>query len=176
AGTFGGGSGNVRLNAASVTLDRGAALLATTSGTGVGGNVRIEATDQIILNGDGARVGATGVLAETRKPQSNDLQLPVGTRAGAGGNVTLRAGDVNLMSGARVSSASTTTGDAGSVSVRAVDRVTLRSGSSIASSGGDFAKGGDVTIRAMQLSLDHSSITAQAANNAQVKENGGDVD
>ena len=106
-----GDAGHISINTTSLTLGSGSTIDSTTSSTGHGGNISIQATNQISLSevqGDGS---PAGVFSRT-----------IGTDlgSGSGGNISLTAGQsVTISNGAAVSASSKGPGDTGNIQINA---------------------------------------------------------
>jgi filamentous hemagglutinin family protein len=105
ASTFGNGyAGNVVISTGSLNVFNGATLQASTFGNGDAGNVEIEVRDRVVFdNGDAfstVEVEATG----------------------AGGNVEISTGSLDVLNGAQLQASTFGNGDAGNVVIEARDR------------------------------------------------------
>ncbi|NJR76903.1 MAG: S-layer family protein, partial [Scytonema sp. CRU_2_7] len=109
-----GNAGNIELQARSVSVTDGAQLVASTSGKGDAGSVRINATDTISFTGVDNNGTASGIF--------NTL----GTGAeGKGGNIELQASSVSITDGAQLIASTYGKGDAGSMKINATDAVSF---------------------------------------------------
>jgi filamentous hemagglutinin family protein len=161
-------AGRVSITASSLSVEGGAAIATFASGGGRAGNITVDA----------GRVSVRGATlsSETRS-------------AGRGGDVELRAQSLELSSGARISAASSSTGNAGLITL-VTDAVLMREHSTVTTSatqadGGNIAvtaqtlvrlqdsqittavssgqgRGGNITIDPQFVILDNSQITANA--------------
>ncbi|PZV15526.1 MAG: hypothetical protein DCF20_10645, partial [Pseudanabaena sp.] len=155
AGSKGNG-GNVSINAGSVFVTNGAALLSDTRGQGNAGNVKITATDSVLFSG--RREFASGAFSN------------VSTGAvGNGGNVSIDARSVSVTNGAQLQSNTYGKGNAGNITITATDSV-LFSGSSngvisLAASSviaGAVGNGGNVSIDARSVSVTNGAVLASS--------------
>jgi filamentous hemagglutinin family protein len=147
-----GKGGNIDINAATLSLTDGAQLLTRTrrasdtqpAGRGDAGNVNLNVTGAIDIAG---RIGTS--------PSGVFSRVETGT-VGNGGNITIDSGSFSLRDGAQLEASTFGQGNAGNVTVRALDSVSLAGGqtniSSTVSSGG-VGKGGNIDINAATLSL-----------------------
>jgi large exoprotein involved in heme utilization and adhesion len=125
-----------------VNLQDGAQISASTSGSGLGGQLTITAPDSITLTGDGSVIAAgTG-------------------GSGAGGNLTLRTGTLNIQNQAEVTVSSSGTGSAGNLIVDANQIYLDNQGRIRADTTGG---GGNINLRSPLILLRHgSNITTNA--------------
>jgi filamentous hemagglutinin family protein len=86
---------------------RGGYLSSSTLGTGMGGNVQIQATGSVTFSGENSEGKLSGILAESGNPTDND--------AGHAGNIILEVGQLNLAAGAQISSTTFGTGQGGNL-------------------------------------------------------------
>jgi large exoprotein involved in heme utilization and adhesion len=106
ASTFGNGdAGNVEISTGSLNVLNGAALQASTFGTGDAGNVVIEARDRTVFD------------------NANAFSTVEAGAEGAGGNVEISTGSLEVLDGAALIAGTRGTGDAGNVVIEARDRV-----------------------------------------------------
>jgi filamentous hemagglutinin family protein len=170
----GGRGGDVVINTDVLQFNGGGDVVVSTNSSGDAGNVRIRAR-HIDMVGRGPS-GVMGILSTSSINQARLDPLQVLTDPyGSGGTIDIRAASLSLSRNARITSESLTTARAGNVLI-AADDLSLRSGAIIATSGGDFADGGGISITATRaLNLESSAITAQAANNILFAKDGGNV-
>ncbi|MBG1263907.1 filamentous hemagglutinin N-terminal domain-containing protein [Nostoc commune] len=135
-GTVGNG-GNITIDSGSFSLRDGARLTASTSGLGNAGNVTVRVRDAVDLAYASivSTVSASGV--------------------GKGGNIDINAAKVSLIDAAGLTTETFGQGNAGNVTVRALDAVSLADNAAIFSrvSPGGVGKGGNIDINAATLSL-----------------------
>ncbi len=149
AGTYGSGQGgNIEATVTSLNLSGGSAMSnSTIGGTGNGGQLIVQASDAISFTGEfsGVYSGSSG--------------------DGKGGNIVLRATEIRLADGARVSARSRGTGDAGSIEIAAAQSFISTDSKVITAS--DNADGGNITITApYMVHLKGSEITASVGGGA----------
>jgi filamentous hemagglutinin family protein len=148
-GTYGSGKGgNIVANLTSLNLSGGSAMSSSTiDGTGEGGQVTVQADNDISFTGafSGVYSGSSG--------------------EGKGGNISLRAREIQLTDGARVSARSRGTGDAGNIEIAATVSFISRDSKVITTS--DNADGGNIKITApYMVYLKDSEITASVGGGA----------
>ncbi len=151
-------SGKIILNTKNLTVANGAGIDSSTFGTGNAGNVTVNATETVSLEGKG-RDGGNGVI-------SSSVELGA---IGKGGEVNVNATNLFLTKGAQILSATFGEGNAGSVTINVVDTVSLDGGgkdgfNSAIGSGVDLGavgNGGKVFINAKHLLLtDGAAVTS----------------
>ncbi|HEY9675093.1 MAG TPA: filamentous hemagglutinin N-terminal domain-containing protein [Waterburya sp.] len=144
-----GNGGDVNVTTGSLSVTNGAQLVASTFGRGGAGSVNILAHDAVLFDGVGSNGFASGAFST------------VEARAmGNGGDVNVTTGSLFLTNGAQLNASTFGQGDAGNISVRTTDSVTLTN-NSIVSSAVLFravGKGGDINIQAGSLSLTDSAL------------------
>jgi len=151
--TKSGKAGGVRINTQQLSIEQGAQVAASSQkGSGTAGDVDITASGVTLNNGE--------ITAETDAG---------GT--GNPANITLRnLNSLNLNNNSSIS-ASTQTGQAGSVTINDEENpatsVTLNNSSISAQATGDGGNAGDVTINTETLFLNNGEITAQTRGNGQ---------
>ncbi|MBN3959379.1 filamentous hemagglutinin N-terminal domain-containing protein [Nostoc sp. NMS8] len=133
-----GNGGNITINSVDFSLTDGARLVASTWGQGNAGNVTVRANDAISLTGNAyifSTVEAGGV--------------------GEGGNIDINAATLSLTDGARLVASTFGQGNAGNVTVRANDAISLAANAYIFSTveAGGVGEGGNIDINAATLSL-----------------------
>ncbi|MBD2544544.1 two-partner secretion domain-containing protein [Planktothricoides raciborskii] len=152
-------AGTVILESNNLTLSDGAAIITSTLGQGNGGDLSIRAADSVTFSG----LDSNG--------RGSRLQMAVYRQAtGNAGNLTLETTKLNLYDGAFISTATYGQGNAGDLTIRASESVTLsglnaayKSGSRLATSveSGTMGNGGNLLIETGQLTLsDRATITA----------------
>ena len=187
-GTCGRGGDQI-ITTGRLMLQNGGILDSGTTGNHNGGDIRVNASEDVLLSGTLNDGTPSGIFSRT-----------IGTDpgSGAGGNITLTAGQsVTLSNGASVSASSTGPGNAGDISINAglqfdmrdssvkteaaqasggnidiqsVDRVRLVNSSISTSVLGGAGSGGNITIDPNVVVLQNSQIIAQA-----IQGNGGNI-
>lgn len=143
ADTIGSGQGgNIGINVASLTLGGGSRISSSTyDGTGDGGQVSVQAGNDIFLIGT-----YSGVYS-------------VSSGAGKGGDIELGAAEFRLTDGAQISASSKGTGNAGDIDLAATGSFISRA--SHVSTSSENADGGNIKISApYMVYLKESEITA----------------
>ncbi len=135
--TGSGNAGNIDINAGSLSLTDGAQLVASTSGKGDAGSVRITATGPVSFN------------------KSYAFSTVEAGGEGKGGNIDIKAGSLSLTDGVQLQAQTSGKGDAGSVRITATGLVSFKNNSYAFSTveAGAVGKGGDIDIKAGSLSL-----------------------
>jgi filamentous haemagglutinin family N-terminal domain len=138
--------GDLTVRADILEVRNNAEISASTFGSGQGGNLLVEAVS-ILLSGDEA-VGLTGISASAEE----------GT--GDAGNLTVRAGSLEVREGAQISAATFGGGDGGKLLVEAgsillsdIDARGFPSGIFATAEEGSSGDGGDLTVRAGSLEV-----------------------
>ena len=157
-----GNAGSLMVQAPRITLTGGAQISSTTSGPGQGGTATVTATDVLSIAGTN--------LAGTRP--SGIFPGAQGTNAGAGnaGSLTVQAARVALTEGAQISSTTFGPGQGGTVTVTAMDSITLAGQDSFGNASGLFANtlgsgdAGHVAVVTPTLTMDGGNIQAVSFN------------
>ncbi|MBN3898608.1 MAG: filamentous hemagglutinin N-terminal domain-containing protein [Nostoc sp. NOS(2021)] len=164
AGSVGKG-GNIDINATSLSLKDGAQLATATrrasdtqpAGRGDAGNVNVKVT------------GIVDIAGRKNRFFSGINSLVQTGAVGNGGNITIDSGSFSLRDGALLNASTLGQGNAGNVTVRAKNAISLADANifSMVGSGG-VGKGGNIDINAATLSLIDSAnlqtITARASD------------
>ena len=139
-----GKGGSIDIQARSLTLTNGAQLIAITEGQGNAGSVTIRASDMVSFDG----VGSNGLPSAAGSSVEADA-------VGKGGSIDIQAHSLALTNGARLVASTVGQGDAGSVTIRASDTVSLDGPSAILSrvEADAVGKGGSIDIQARSLTL-----------------------
>jgi filamentous hemagglutinin family protein len=141
-----GRGGNVNIKTGQLSVRDGGRITASTFATGDAGNVKIEASDSVILSEDGS-----GIFAEA----APDVQ-------GRGGDLTIQTGNFFINKNAQIS-AKTEFGEGGNIFLQVNNNLILRNNSTISSQAGKNANGGNIDITADSiLAFDDSDIFAFA--------------
>ncbi|AWJ92905.1 hypothetical protein Sp245p_24015 (plasmid) [Azospirillum baldaniorum] len=151
-----GAGGTVAVTAGSIHLDQRSGIGSVALGAGRGGSVSVTARDSLTIVGsapDGAPLGT----------QSGVFALSRATASGDGGNIVVRARDLQVSDFGQIAGGSFGTGAGGSVDVVA-GSVRLSHGGTIGASAGENAvRGGSVSIRADRLWLhDGAEVTVRS--------------
>ncbi|MCC5654422.1 filamentous hemagglutinin N-terminal domain-containing protein [Nostoc sp. XA013] len=158
-----GKGGNIDINAATLSLIDGAQLVASIrsasntqpAGQGDAGNVNV--------NVIGAVIGAVNIAGEKNGfPSGIFSNVGTGT-VGNGGNITINSGSFSLGDGAQISASTRGQGNAGNLTVRARDAVSLADNAYILSTveSRGVGNGGNVNLSTSSLSITNGAqITA----------------
>ncbi|MBW4572396.1 MAG: filamentous hemagglutinin N-terminal domain-containing protein [Tolypothrix carrinoi HA7290-LM1] len=132
-----GNGGNITIDSGSFSLRDRAVLVASTFGQGNAGNVTVRTLDAVSL--------ADAYILSTVESRG----------VGKGGNIDINAAKVSLIDGAQLQALTRGQGNAGNVTVRARDAVSLADNAYIFSTvePGGVGKGGNIDINAATLSL-----------------------
>ncbi len=141
-----GNGGNITIDSDSFSLRDGAQLAAATSGRGNAGNVNLQVTGAVDISGE-------------KNGFASEIRSSVNTRAvGNGGNIFIDSGSFSLRDGAQLSASTFGQGNAGNVTVRASDFVSLTDGNIFSRvEAGGVGQGGTIDINATSLSLTDGS-------------------
>ncbi len=136
AGAVGNG-GNIYITTGSLAVTNGAQVGVNTRGEGNAGNAILNVRDSVSLDGVG-RSAFTSRVASTVE----------NTAIGNGGDINITAGSLFVTNGAEVSASTSGQGNAGRITLQAVDTVSLATGSTISSAveTGATGKGGNIDI------------------------------
>lgn len=174
-----GSGGTITVTADSLSIASGARITTSTAGEGSAGTIRITA-GTIRLDGTGQPAGSiTGIASSAESPDT----------AGAGGAITVTAGDITIANGATVQASSYGGGAAGDITIAAGRSLTIRGGTiatattrsdggNIVIDGGELARmsggqittsvaggagnGGNITAEARTVVLNHATVSANA--------------
>lgn len=103
-----GAGGNITMTVGSLTMGPGSQLDAGTSSTGNGGSITINARDTISMSGTLIDGSPVGIFSRTTGTDPG---------SGNGGNIELRAAQVEVTNGAHISAATSGSGNAGNISI-----------------------------------------------------------
>jgi filamentous hemagglutinin family protein len=145
AGSTGAG-GSVTVTAGELQVRNSSEVRSSTFGRGPAGTVTIYA-DKLLVSGDGA-VFLTGIVSTANRVSS-----------GAGGNVTITAGDLQVRNGGEIGSSTFASGNAGTVTIQA-DRLFVSgdgspwfTGIRSSAEAGSTGQAGILTVTARELEL-----------------------
>jgi large exoprotein involved in heme utilization and adhesion len=157
AGSFG-NAGDVTVKAEALSIKGGGEISASTSGTGAGGKVTINVLDQLKIVGTRGN-SFTGIAAQANQGSTNDA-----------GEVFVEAGSLFIFRNGEISANTSGSGDAGKVSVRIADLLTINgkggdpsylTGIAAQANKGSTGRGGSVTVLAAAANiLDNGEITS----------------
>ncbi|MDJ0649782.1 MAG: hypothetical protein QNJ60_13890, partial [Xenococcaceae cyanobacterium MO_188.B19] len=185
-----GDAGNLTITTPNLTLSNGGNITAQTSGTGKAGDIFLEVSEKINLSGNGSGIFAStesgskgqggSILTQNATPKTiivkDGATIEVNSQGeGEGGNITLKAANLNLDNGSITAETASTKG--GNITLALSHLLTLQDNSQISATAGTQQAGGDggnVTINspfilAFPTSNSHK-ITARAFTG-----NGGEI-
>jgi large exoprotein involved in heme utilization and adhesion len=116
-----GSGGDIRITTGSLSLTNGAGLDASTLGQGDAGNVIINVRDRVSLDGSNPALPGSSSGIYSTMGSENSAAVAVGN----GGDIRITTGSLLLTNGGQLAATVFGQGDAGSVIVRARDRVLL---------------------------------------------------
>ena len=135
-----GNAGNISINTNTLAMGSGSQINSGTNSSGQGGTITITARDTITMSGTLSTGQPGGIQSRT---------IGTGPDAGAGGNVSLIAGQsVNISNGASVSADTTGPGNAGHILVKAND-IAISGGGTISAASTGAGNAGTVTIQGL---------------------------
>lgn len=121
-----GAAGNIEIAANQVRVADGAQLTARSQQSGTGGNIRIAATDRVELSGFVAQGGSPFVANISRDSFPSGLFVLVDNGAtGDGGSIEITARSLDILGGAQLLAYTDGVGNAGNVTLRTTDNVTV---------------------------------------------------
>lgn len=187
--------GTIFINANNFTAIDGGQVATSADGSGDAGDINIQATDQILLSGSDPnfvdRLAEFGdeTIGNEAPGNSGFFANVRADASGAGGNIRVAAGQLDITDGAEIDVSAAGTGVAGSLSIDAqditldegslnaetrvgnqgnislnnADTLLLRNNSQITTDASASATGGNITIRSQGIAaLDNSDISANA--------------
>jgi filamentous hemagglutinin family protein len=159
-----GNSGNIRITTDQFSLSNGSQLLASTYGQGDAGDVIVNATKSLSLNGNN-----TGIISGVGTP--NDAYNDVAN--GKGGTIEITTDQLQLSKGAELRTSSYGQGDAGNIKI-AVRSLGLDLGA--IKSQTNSGNGGDINLTAQEyILLRNNSLISTNAGTARAGGNGGNI-
>ena len=133
-----GNAGNIDITTGSLTITNQASLDATSSGQGNAGDIIVNASDSIAIEGNDP-----SSFFNTEIDVSSETE-------GNAGNIELNTGSLTLNDGAGLNTSNIANGRAGNITINATDNVSFSNGSNLFVVG---AEGGSIQIDAKNLSL-----------------------
>ncbi|MBD2126949.1 filamentous hemagglutinin N-terminal domain-containing protein [Microcoleus sp. ZQ-A2] len=131
-----GNAGNIQINVSdSVSLNGGSGVIAISGGQGDAGNVTIAAGGQVALDGIGNDDAPSSISTSV-----GATKIPGFTGGRKGGDITINAGSLALTNGAQLDSSTEGRGVAGSVRINARETVTFDGQASNGYSSGAFSR------------------------------------
>ncbi|MBD2200361.1 MULTISPECIES: beta strand repeat-containing protein [Calothrix] len=156
-----GKGGDIRINTRELFLDNKGIISADTFGQGNGGNIFIQATETISLS-------------NTNNIDFTQISTTVSDKArGNGGTINIQARNL-LLDNASINGFTFGQGNAGIISIKVQDNLSLNNGSAFANStaAGKIGNGGNIQIETGKLLLDNDSYFAASTNG---QGNGGNI-
>jgi filamentous hemagglutinin family protein len=154
-----GNSGNINLQAESVSLIDGVQLVAGNDGGGNAGDIEIQAKETLNITGFDNFGNPSGLFSSISDGKFN------------AGNIDLQAGSITLNNFAQLNTSNLGQGNAGNISIEAKDRVSIFNNSLMASNmeGSDaIGNVGTIAIKSGSVSLNNSSqLQASSRDGAQ---------
>ena len=133
-----GNAGNINITTGSLVMGPGAQINSGATNTGQGGNISISSSGLISLSGTVSDGTPVGIFSRT---------IGLDPSSGAGGNISLTAGQsVGISNGAAVSTSTTGPGNAGNILVKAND-IAISGGGTITAASTGAGNAGTVTIQ-----------------------------
>jgi filamentous hemagglutinin family protein len=111
-----GNGGNITFNGRSLTLTNSAQVRASTEGEGNAGNIQINATDFVVVD---------GAFQSDLQQRSAIVSEVFPESTGRGGSIRLTTGSLSLTNGGIISATTASAGDAGNLDIRARDAVLI---------------------------------------------------
>nr|WP_322719991.1 S-layer family protein [Nostoc sp. ChiQUE02]MDZ8233050.1 S-layer family protein [Nostoc sp. ChiQUE02] len=157
-----GNGGNIYLKTGSLSLTNGSEVSTNLSGQGNTGNITVEASDNVKLDGvfiDAGKFDLNNLDYDSLSGLQSDLNIG---GVGKAGNIQVTTGSLSVTNGAEISSFTGGVGNAGNITINARDNVTfsgfggrMKSGSTVSNFGINNAigNGGDIRITASNFLL-----------------------
>ncbi|NJK57697.1 MAG: filamentous hemagglutinin N-terminal domain-containing protein [Pleurocapsa sp. SU_5_0] len=187
--------GSISINANNFAAIDGGQIATSAASSGDAGNINIQASENLLLSGSETnfanRLAEFGDVIVINEPPGNSgfFANVRADASGAGGNVKVAAGQLDIVDGAEIDvsaagtgvagsltidaqditldkgslNAETRVGNQGNISLNNADTLLLRNNSQITTNASASATGGNITISAQGIAaLDNSDITANA--------------
>ncbi|MEH1896182.1 MAG: filamentous hemagglutinin N-terminal domain-containing protein [Nostoc sp.] len=138
-----GNGGNVTMNTSSLEINNGSQIQSITSGKGNSGNIIINARNNISLNGNNGNTFSRII---------NNVQSTI---EGNAGNIEITTGTLKATNGAFIASSMFGKGNAGNISINALDNIVFDNNSDVSSEvfKGGVGNGGNIYLKTGSLSL-----------------------
>ena len=140
--------GDIDIQTRLLTVKGGAELLSLTAGAGKAGDIRVQATDSVIISGFKPAVFEPRAGGIEFQQRSGLFAWTAELAAGNAGNVTINTPQLTIKDGARISTETLGPGDAGNIEINAADSVSVKGGSFLQSGTAGQGNGGNITIAA----------------------------
>lgn len=150
-----GNAGDVTIETDRLQVSDGGQIVTSTFNSGNGGDLRVTAAEALIRGRLEVGNIPSGLLARVE---------PIGEVAatGMGGNLSLTADQLRVDDGARVTAASQSVGDAGNVTISAIDRLEVSDSGEISVRGLSSGKPGNLTVAGSILLDRQGSLSASS--------------
>jgi filamentous hemagglutinin family protein len=153
-----GNGGNIALDVATLTVENGGRVSASTINSGAGGSIQIDASDSVTVRGNST--GNSGILSETQG-------------SGNGGSINLSAPTVFVEENGTISVSGDSTGDAGNIDIRA-PKISMNNGTIEART--ESGSGGDLHLYASDyILMFNESLISATAGEAEAPGDGGNI-
>ncbi|ELS04439.1 filamentous hemagglutinin family N-terminal domain [Xenococcus sp. PCC 7305] len=171
-----GNAGNIEINTGNFSVAAGAFILANTRGQGNSGDIIINATNNLTLDGESRIIAQVGqnvvgnagniaIQAENISLNNSEIQAQIGERAqGNAGTINITTGSFFLENESRIISNTQGTGNAGNIIVNARENITLMGKSSIIAEVGENGVGNAGRINIAANSVDVTGDSNLIAN------------
>lgn len=136
-----GNGGNIDIATESLVITNGAFLSGLTGGDGDAGNVTINAQEQVLLDGENSKGGASGIFSAV----ADNLFTGQPPARGEGGDVDITTSALFIRQGAGIFANTRGLGNAGSVRVTASDHIAIDGENASGGASGIFSSVGDET-------------------------------
>ncbi len=173
-------AGQITVTTPMLTIEKGA-IFTNTGASGKAGSIAIDVSQLFLA--DGALISSRGVRSATGDAGSVNLQIrglflsQAGTvsseaKTGAGGNVSITAGNIRLTDGTTIVAKTTGSKDAGGIRLTSADDILMKN--STVTTSAEQASGGDIKLTAPGvISLFDSKLTSSVKG--QAGSNGGNI-
>jgi filamentous hemagglutinin family protein len=176
--TGSGDGGNITINVKTLEALSGGQIVTSSRSAGKAGNITLNVNNSITLSGRDptyerrlARIGEEGTASTGF--YSGIYANAVEKSSGIGGAVKIVAGQLNVWDGAKVNVGSGGTGAAGNLIVKAGSIRLDNKGTLSAETA--FGQGGNITLKARNISLRHGSHITATAGTSQAGGDGGNI-
>jgi filamentous hemagglutinin family protein len=144
-----GKGGDINIQTRTLSLTNGAEILALTRGDGIAGNIQVNATDSIFLNGV-----APIVLPDARAGgfSSGLFSSSEDTSSGAGGQILVETPNLRILDGGVISARSRSAANAGNITVNS-QNVELRGGGQILATAFNGGNAGNIDVTADNITI-----------------------
>jgi filamentous hemagglutinin family protein len=127
-----GRGGDIRINARSLSVSRGASIDSSVFGVGQGGNIIINTQETALVEGEGIPITLPSGALRSSSSNISSVNLSFRNRLAQaepiisqGGTIQITARDVQLLDGGTISTVNAGLGNAGNIEVNARDRITV---------------------------------------------------